>query len=350
LVFVMTLFVMTRARAVSIATVIWLLPAAGQGPVFQAETRIVEVAIVARDSKDEAVTDLTADDLRIFDNGAEQKILSFDKLWDPPHAADGLPIGLPPKRRTVVLIDNLHASGAAQIYARQGFFNMLKVFPQGSDRISIYTLGDELKVLKDFTPYTMGLRMAVGEYSGEEPTIPPANRFLWTLQALRTIAADLKKIPGEKNLVWLMSGFRIESYEDVARTMRELAAAQVVLYPVDVSGLKLLPPPRGMGPVPWQKAGRGGGAGRGPVSPVQAESEGMYELAELTGGRVYDDSNDLAGLIRAAIEDSREGYALTYAPNNYQKDGSKHAVKVRTERKGLELRYRPGYFADSSVK
>jgi VWFA-related protein len=347
----MTQFVMTRARTVSIATVIWLLPAAGQNPVFQSETRIVEVAIVAHDSKDEAVTDLTADDFHVFDNGAEQKILSFDKLWDPPHAADGLPIGLPPKRRTVVLIDNLHASGAEQIYARQGLFDMLKVSPQGSDRISIYTLGDELRVLKDFTPYTMGLRMAVGEYSGEEPTIPPASRFLWTLQALRTIAADLKKIPGEKNLVWLTSGFRIESYEDVARTMRELAAAQVVLYPVDASGLKLLPPPPGMRRLPWQQAGAGRGRGdSSSVSAVEPESEGMYELAELTGGRVYDDSNDLAGLIRAAIEDSREGYALTYAPNNYQKDGSAHEVKVRTERKGLELRYRPGYFADSSVK
>ena len=337
---------MTRARALSIATVIWLLPAAGQNPVFQSETRIVEVAIVAHDSKDEPVTDLTVDDLRVFDNGVEQKILSFDKLWDPPHAADGLAIGLPPKRRTVILLDNLHASGP---HPREALFDMLKVFPQGPDRMSIYALGDELKILKDFTPYTMGLRMTVGEYNGEEPTIPAANRFLWTLQALRTIATDLKNIPGEKNLVWLTRGFRIESYEDVARTMRELAAAQVVVYPVDMSGLKLLPPP-GMNPLPWRQSGRGSGEGRVQASAVQAKSEGMYELAELTGGRVFDDSNDLSGLIRAAIEDSREGYALTYAPSNYQKDGSAHEVKVRTERKGLDLRYRPGYFADSDVK
>jgi VWFA-related protein len=76
----------------------------------------------------------------------------------------------------------------------------------------------------------------------------------------------------------------------------------------------------------------------------------MYELAELTGGRVYDDSNDIAGLIRAAIEDSREGYTLSYAPGNYQKDGSAHEVKLRTERKGIQLRYRPGYSADPGPK
>ncbi len=341
---------MTPARALSIATVIWLLPAAGQNPVFQSETRIVEVAIVAHDSKDEPVTDLTADDFHVFDNGAEQKILSFDKLWDPPLSADGLPIGLPPKRRWVILLDGLRQPSAGMIQnndIQQSVSEMLKVFPQGSDRISIYTLGDELKVLKDFTPYTMGLRMTVGEYSGEEPTIPAANRFLWTLKAMRTIAADLKKIPGEKNLVWLTTGFRIESYEDVARTMRELAAAQGVVYPVDVSGLKLLPPPPGANPVPWRPVGPGRGEGRG---SAQAESEGMYELAELTGGRVFDDSNDIPGLIRDAMNDSRDGYSLSYAPNNYQKDGSAHEVKLRTERKGLELRYRPGYSADSSVK
>jgi VWFA-related protein len=340
------LFVVTRARKVFLATMIWLLPASGQNPVFRAETRIVEVAIVARDAHDGPVTDLTADDLRVYDNGVVQKILSFDKLWDAPLAANGLPIGLPPKRRTVILIDNLHARGAAQLYARHGLIDMLKVFPQASDRISIYTLGDELKVLKDFTPYTMGLRMAVGEYAGEAPAMPPANRFLWTLQALRTIAADLKKIPGEKNLVWLTSGFRVESYEYVARTMRELAAAQVVLYPVDVSGLKIVPAPAGMRILPWQQTGRGRGE---TVSTVPPKSEGMYELAQLTGGRVYDDSNDLAGLIRAAIEDSREGYALTYAPSNYRKDGSAHEVKLRTGKVGVESRYRPAYSEDNSA-
>jgi len=203
---------MPRARNLLLATAIWLLPAAGQNPVFQSETRIVEVAIVVRDSQDEPVTDLMADDLRVFDNGVEQKILSFDKLWDAPRAADGLPIGLPPKRRTVILIDNLHARGPTQIYAMQGLVDMLKVLPQASDRISIYVLGDELKVLKDFTPYTMGLRMAVQEYTAEDPATPPANWFLWTLKALRTIASDLSKIPGEKNLVWLTAGFRVESY------------------------------------------------------------------------------------------------------------------------------------------
>ena len=330
------------------ATLLAVEMATGEGPVFQAETRIVEVAIVAKDSHDAPVTDLTVDDFRVFDNGVEQKILSFDKLWDPPRAADGLPIGLPPKRRSVILIDNLNGGGAP--VARAALADTLRAFPQAADRLSIYTLGDELKVMKDFTPYTMGLRMAVEEYGGEEPATPRANWFLWTLQALRMIANDLKNIPGEKNLVWLTSGFRVEDYPDVARAMRELASARVMVYPVDVSGLKLLPPARELAKLPWQTAGaelRRDGESR---AEARAASDGMYELAELTGGRVFDDSNDLPGLIRAAIDDSREGFVLTYAPGNYRKDGSAHEVRLKTERKGLDLRYRPGYTADSEPK
>ena len=45
------------------------IPASAQNPVFQAETRIVEIAIVASDSKGEPVVDLTAGDFRVFDNG-----------------------------------------------------------------------------------------------------------------------------------------------------------------------------------------------------------------------------------------------------------------------------------------
>jgi VWFA-related protein len=78
--------------------------------------------------------------------------------------------------------------------------------------------------------------------------------------------------------------------------------------------------------------------------------DGVRGLAELTGGRAYYSGDSLADLLVAAMNDSREAYSLSYAPNNYQKDGSAHEVKVRTERKGVELRYRSGYSADLSVK
>ena len=74
----------------------------------------------------------------------------------------------------------------------------------------------------------------------------------------------------------------------------------------------------------------------------------MEEVAELTGGRAFHDDNGIGAhaLARSAPDDAREGYVLTYTPNNYREDGSLHKVLLRTSRKGVELRYRPGYVAN----
>jgi len=319
----------TRARNVLLATIIWLLPAAGQNPVFQAEIRIVEIAVVAKDSADAPVTDLTADDIHVFDNGAEQKMLSFDKLWDAPKAADGLPIGLPPKRRWVILLDGLRGPSPGVIrnnYIQQAVSEMLKRIPQTADTIAIFALGDELRMLHDFSPLKFGLRGAMDGYEGEPIHVPADNWLLWRVKGLVDLAYYLKDIPGEKNLLWVSTGFPPPAdMQQVMRAIRELAAARVSLYPVCLIS---------------------------PLAPVGAYNrvDGVRELAELTGGRAYYSGDSLADLLVAAMNDSREGYSLSYAPNNYQKDGSVHEVKLRTDRKGVELRYRSAYSADSGAK
>ena len=87
-----------------------------------------------------------------------------------------------------------------------------------------------------------------------------------------------------------------------------------------------------------------------PIQPSMVKPFELDDFAELTGGKVYWEDKDLAGLMRGAIDDSREGYMLTYVPANYQNDGSAHEVKLRIEKKGIELRYRPAYVADSPAK
>ena len=89
-----------------------------------------------------------------------------------------------------------------------------------------------------------------------------------------------------------------------------------------------------------------------PIAPVgaYAQIDGVRELAELTGGRAYYSGDDLADLLLAAMNDSREGYLLSYSPSTYRADGSVHEVKLRTARRGVELRYRSAYSADPARK
>jgi hypothetical protein len=52
-------------------------------------------------------------------------------------------------------------------------------------------------------------------------------------------------------------------------------------------------------------------------------------------------------MAHSALEDSRKGYVLTYAPSDLQDDGKFHGIRLRTARRGVPLRYRPGYYADA---
>jgi VWFA-related protein len=332
--------------------------AVAQGPVFRSDTNIVEVAIVARDAKDSPVSDLKKSDFRLFDNGVEQKILSFERLGGIVATTR-----LPRERLSIILLDSLNTSWGMQPPARRAVMEMLEKVPHGPDCIAIFALGDDLRVLHDFSDDMGVLRAAVERYNGEltrngvdDPVAPLAGhvtppptggapgardsklpvapgfpladpyrqveRLTLTVDALRAIARMMKDAPGEKNLLWVTAGFPPPdgTRQEIQSAMHALAAAKILLYPVDARGVL---------------------DGRG-----FANAQRLWEFAEQTGGRVFLNSNDTAGFLRSALEDSREGYVLTYAPRDYQRDGSAHLVRLRTSRKGVTLRYRPGYLAD----
>jgi VWFA-related protein len=104
--------------------------------------------------------------------------------------------------------------------------------------------------------------------------------------------------------------------------MRELNAANVSLYPIDARGLAM-------------------------SSRAYINIATMQELAAQTGGKAYYNSNGLTSMVRAALDDSRDSYVLTYAPSDIQDDGRFHSIRLRTSRRGVQLRYRPGYYADA---
>jgi VWFA-related protein len=329
---------------------------AAQGPVFQSETRIVEVAIVARDSRNAAIPDLRKTDLRVFDNGTEQTVVSLDKLGDGWQQPDGRSTNdttqsRPAPRVSIILLDSLNTVTKDQYHGRMAISKMLGALPQGENFIAIFALGDDLRLLHDFSMNVESLRSTVDSYAGEEPNIgivaaPPYSgpasasaaygdsfqerRLEKTIDVLTEIARRMKSVTGEKSLIWMTSGFPPPlDHSDIGGATRELAAARVRVYPIDARGLMTCP--------------------RLPCPPdVGLNIQSMEELAEQTGGRAYHDDNGLSALARSALDDSRPSCQLTYAPNNYRRDGSTHQVQLKTSRKGVVLRYRPWYTADSA--
>jgi VWFA-related protein len=329
-------------------------------PTFRADTRVVEVTVVATRSGGQPVTDLQASQLAVWDDGAQQNIASFERLVNgvsssalpgsSPSANSDVPVRR--SRLSVIVLDDLNTYWIDQIYGREGVSQMLAKLPPG-DRIAIFALGDKLHLLHDFSDDYASLREAVDEYEGERPLLgigdhkgpvflpgddlEQRNRILDTLDALTSITHRMARNPGRKNLLWISDAFPLQFnsmvgrqpllnlfHKETEQAMRELAAADVALYPVSPHGLS--------------------------ISLAMDWVDSMLEMAEPTGGRAFYANNDIGALIRAALDDSRESYLLTYVPTGYREDGSFHQIQLKTTRKGVQLRYRPGYFAKPATR
>jgi hypothetical protein len=71
----------------------------------------------------------------------------------------------------------------------------------------------------------------------------------------------------------------------------------------------------------------------------------MKHLAGLTGGRAFYNSMDIKGAVRSAMEDSSVTFTLGFYADPATLDDKFHDIKVQVDRKGVDVRYRQGYFA-----
>jgi hypothetical protein len=72
----------------------------------------------------------------------------------------------------------------------------------------------------------------------------------------------------------------------------------------------------------------------------------MMVVAENTGGRVFENTNDIHSAIRTAIDDAEVTYLLGFYPDSAALDGKFHQLKVQVNRPGVEVRFRKGYLAN----
>jgi VWFA-related protein len=353
---------------------------AAQNDVVRVNTRLVEVDVVVR-TKEGPVTNLTKEDFTIVDNGKQQRVDVFSISTAERSKANAsqppLPAGVvsnrsgkePTKSATVILFDRLNT---ADKYQRDGRLQLLSYLKSSrrEDLTAIYVLGDDLKLLQDFTNDTDQLvraatKMEVGDLPGVEnrtvgeivqaqsvgrPTrrdvrvavaevqLSVAQRTDPTEDAVELISRHLGALPGRKSLVWMSAaGIPLAIASGTSRDGREsqlghvtrmLTAANIAVYPVDIRGLKAPDPPRGR-------------RGLEPNPPPDV----MIRLADETGGRAFYFNNDLESSIRTAISDAEFSYTLGFYPSENGFDGKFHNLDVKVARKDVEVRHRTGYFA-----
>jgi VWFA-related protein len=309
-----------------------------------------------------------------------------------------------PTSATVILLDTRNTHAMDMAFARKQVGTFLSQL-QPQDRVALYVLGSKLTILHDFTEDSGSILRALGtdknvedfRVSASEPDASDTgngnldaavdaangraaefymnNRVEQTALAIKTIADHLKGLPGRKNLVWVSAAFPIDiltaegptpqspervgsgggggappaplqgvnSYVDqIEDATRSLNSANVAVYPVDARGL--------IGnPIGVNRPGpRGRGAARADTAspfPARQNFDTMNTFAERTGGKAFYNTNDIHGAVRRALDDSRVTYVLGYYPTNTNWDGKFREIKVHTDKSGVHLRYRLGYYA-----
>ena len=395
-------------RLLTTALALWAASLSAQmpEPLLRTTTRLVQINVIVTKHGGASVPGLKKEDFQVFDNGKRQEIRQFSEETRAILAtAAPLPQGTftnqieqrsgTPAAVTAILLDGVNTRFSDQANARQQVIRFLKQI-QPEDRIAIYTLDSRgLRVLHDYTMDSSDLVAKLAKYPGDiaadvtgqsevsdllggwltglgssaERAFFLNERIQLTLNAIEFIANNLGTLPGRKNLIWVSAAFPLQIgflntsgsgggrggmstgarggaggaggaggrslpsgnqeqrdwTAETDRAVRALNNANLAIYPVDARGLVA-------------------SASSRIASRVYRNQATMEELAGRTGGRAFINTNDIAGAIHTAVEDSSVTYTLGFYPQNDKFDNSFHTLKVKLmEFPHLDLRYRHGY-------
>jgi len=179
-----------------------------------------------------------------------------------------------------------------------------------------------------------------------------------TLNGFLEIAWYLSGIPGRKSLVWATGGFPfaissaaqlppgVDHAELYERTMQALAAAQISVYPVDVRGLI------GNYTSAAVVASNGPEMANHISNSTQFQQsliETFNQFADMTGGKAFYNTNDLAGSFKRATEDATSYYLAGYYLDTHNNRPGWRELKVKVDRNDMEVRAREGFFVTNTT-
>src|SRR5579863_7395801 len=172
---------MSGMKWLTLAGLAALSASAAQNPaVIRVDTRLVQVDVTVRTGKG-PVHGLTKDDFTLIERGKPQQIALFKVTEARPQAraeVQALPPGVVSNRLnqrgeapgsvTVILVDRLNTPPTVQPYADRELLRFLQSAQKG-DRIAIYTLGQQIRVVQDFTTDLDRLIQAASKINLERP-------------------------------------------------------------------------------------------------------------------------------------------------------------------------------------
>ncbi len=224
--------------------------------VIRKESRLVLVDTVVTDKKGEYIRDLKQSDFKVFEDNKEQTISSFSTGSDPAIQASGQ------KRYLILFFDNSTMQMPDQIQARNAANQFIAANSDGEHLMAVVDFGGALRIVQNFTANADLLKSAVAGVKSSSvnpnanvPDVQPvtvASIGLSSLSnaeadfgarsvllAVRSLAKNLRTVPGRKMLVLFSGGFALnpENQSELTATIDACNKSNVAIYALDARGL-----------------------------------------------------------------------------------------------------------------
>ncbi len=318
------------------------------------------------------------------------------------------------KRTIALVVDDLTLSFESAAYTRRALKKFVDEQMQDGDMVGIIRTGAGIGALQQFTSDKRQLYAAIervkwnprglGRFSSFDPIEPTMQEMLrrggdggqlspdkedlkaereftrgtsdfresiftaGTLGALKYIVSGMGELPGRKSVIMFSDGLKLFNrsegsfgssriLEFLENLVAEANKKAVIFYPMDARGLvytgftaadKLYDPNTQNDPDQQKLGDR--------INDRSTElfdsQQGLYFLAEETGGFAYTNRNDLSSGVQRVLED-QSYYLVSYEPDEETFDADKrkfNKIEIKVLRKNGTARHRSGFFVGDEAK
>ena len=291
-------------------------PAVGQTPqrtpTFEVGIEVINLNLSVTDARNRYVTDLTAKDFAVFEDGIRQELSLFTH--------ENLPISL------AVLID-CSASMDEKLSTAQAAATRFVKTLRPEDAAEVLQFNDRATVLQDFTSDHAELEAAIRRTQAAGPTALH-NALYIALKELgkQKKAGQLRRLA----IIMLTDGEDTASLVTDEQVLELARKTEINIYSIRLAGDR-------------------------PADRMRPSfSQASYMLTALskeTGGQVFFPAslNELESVYDRIAEELRTQYSVGYVSSNRRTDGKWRRIVVRVpDRESTTVRHKLGYYAPAN--
>ena len=288
-------------------------------PTIKVTTGLVHLVVTVADKKHNFITDLSRENFKVIENGLPQDIRFFGSETDLP-----LRIGL--------LLDTSNSIRPRLEFEKDAAIDFLnRVIRRNKDQAFLMTFDNEPEVIQDYTEDLAHLTAAIRDQRAGGGTA--LNDAIFAASA-KLSHAPLPVGPDpeiRRVIVVISDGNDNLSDHAVSDALETAIRAETCVYTISTN-------------TDWLSLDTGS------APQKYAKDDGdriLQQFADESGGRAFFPyrADDLAESFTDIGTELRSQYFIAYSPSNSTADGHFRKIDVQTDRKGLVVRTRKGYYA-----